>query len=251
MKINILILITIAVLYGCSSFHYSSKNIIGVYTQITNDSLKSFINLTIGKTEFNLVDVRDYTKLPDGGSQYLCCDTIAYGTWEIDNKHGVLSLSTSQLTNGYLKSKVIEQIDPRHTDSVYFVISNPIEKNMGTKHTYVFYTIEMDASGDFGNLLYDKEFRTSKIAVPNSFYDSINSISINAYTTPDYFARNISVNPVKTIPYILKNKRSNVFYIDIPKLTFGYITYLRLHEHLIKIVNKNELVWDGVIYRRK
>jgi hypothetical protein len=242
------IFIIVSLFCGCVTFHYSSEDLIGTYAQIREDGANPFINLTINKTGFVLVDVMNYNKR--GGGKYMCCDTIAYGSWKLDNKHGDLSFSTSQLSDTYIDDSVREETNANR-DSVFFYINNPIEKKMGKKHEYIFYKIDLYSIGSaFGEDLYEKQFNTNRIVAANPNHDHINEFSIQVYTTPDYFARNIAIDPVKTFYYKVKDRNTNSFRINIPDLTYGYITYLRLNERLIKIVNKNELIWDGIKYRR-
>jgi len=248
--IILIILIPITFLWSCKTFQYAPANIIGRYAQVRDDSVKSYIELTFENRNFLLADASGKSRKYYGGANYFCCDTIAYGTWEIDNNHGVISLSTPQLTNTYIDNNVREEINP-NADSVYFQISNPIEKQMGKDHKNIFYTFELySISDDFGEELYGKEYNSNRIVVANPRHAKIQQFSIHVYTRPEYFARNIAIDPVKTIPYKVKDYHSNSFKIDIPSLTYGYITYLRLKDHLLKIASNNELIWDGVEYKR-
>ena len=123
---------------------------------------------------------------------------------------------------------------------------------MGTVHKNIFYMLNLNSIGtNFGDNLTDKEFNSSRIVLANSNRSRIIDISLLIYTRPEYYARNIAVNPVKTIPYKIKDPGSNIFKIDIPKLTYQYITSLRLREHLLKIINNSEIVWDGVKYQKR
>ena len=239
-------------MYSCGTIHYSVGDMMGTYTQMEEDSLKSYIDLTFNKTGFTLVDETDHVRPNLHSKPFFCCDTIAYGTWKLDNKHGVLSLSTPQLTDTYIDDNVQEGTNP-NADFLYFSISNPIEKDMaGGQHGNIFYTFDLySTGGDLGDNLTGSEFNTNKIVINNPQHSVVQNFSINIYTKPDFYARYKSINPVKTFRYTVKNSLSNSFRIDIPKLTYGYFTYLRLKEHLIKIVDKDELIWDGVKYKRK
>ena len=240
----------ITIFYSCKTNHYLPKNIIGTFRQIRDDGVESNIDLTFSKTGFTLTDVADYLKMHNGGGKYLCCDTVAYGTWRIDNQHAILSLSTPQLTDTYIQDYIVEKTKP-NTDSLYFFVSNPIEKNMGVMHKNIFYTIDLSTVGsDVGEAAFLKEFDKNKIVIANPGYAWVENFSISIYLKPEFDARNIAINPVKTRHYTVKERSSNVFIIDIPGLTYSYFSYLRLKEHLVAIISKNELIWDGVRYKR-
>ena len=58
---------------------------------------------------------------------YTCCDTIAIGKWELDNSHGLISLSTPDFSNRGINLEVTEELNYSQ-DSVYIFISSPIER---------------------------------------------------------------------------------------------------------------------------
>lgn len=53
------------------------------------------------------------------------------------------------------------------------------------------------------------------------------------------------------LPYEVKNSNSNVFKINIPELSYGYLSYKRLNGDFVKIINRNKLLWDGKEYIRQ
>jgi hypothetical protein len=236
---------------GCKPFHYSEKDIEGTFTRSNDDSSFLKYDLNFYNGNFSLVDARDYSKV-HGGRWYNCCDTLTYGQWKIDNTHGVLIMSTPTLSDGYVRSTVTEEISGS-PDSVYFIISNPIEKRMGKVHSDVTYMLSFASSPEELEVSYDEvEYNSNRIVMPNPHHDRIIFFAIYIYPAHNLRVNNIAVNSANIgVEYTVKTRGANVFKIDIPKLTYGFFTYLRLKDHLVKIVNKNEIIWDGVRYLRK
>ena len=160
-------------------------------------------------------------------------------------------MSTWLSTNPFIGCKVEEDSKP-HDDSVYFHITNPIEKQMVKRHENIYYVIDIISSDQTLMDSFDgKEFYTNNIVMPRN-YGRIQEFETRVYTTSNYYEKgDVSITPVNTFYIPVKNMESNSFKIDIPKLTYQYISYQRFKNRLVKVVNKNELIWDGVLYKKK
>jgi hypothetical protein len=249
-NLALLIVVCIILFNGCAHFHYSLHDLIGDYHRVRGDTVETSETLSLYNHNFLLLDSGKLHVGKEIYKPYFCCDTIAYGVWEIDNEHGVLSLSTPQFSDDDITSKVIESFK-FSPDSVYFLISNPIEKRMGKKHENIFYTVEVYSSqNELGDNLSNKEFFTNSIIIPNLAQEKIEEISIHIYTAPEYDGRTISARLIKTATYKVTKRGNNFFEINIPALTYGYLSYLRFNQRLIKIINSNKLILDGVRYQK-
>src|ERR1700679_1517034 len=77
--------ILILFLSSCSTFKFTYSDFQGVYSQKGN----SKVSLVFKDNEFANID-------PGNGhlALYVCCDTIAYGNWGIDNSRGIIYLNS-------------------------------------------------------------------------------------------------------------------------------------------------------------
>lgn len=228
---------------SCSSSNFLSSDVVGTYFQTGKENMK----LSFGEKSFLYIDTFDYDHLPP----FACCDTLAFGFWEIDSQRGILSLSTPEFLNeSIVHINVIE--DEKHSkDSLYFVIDNPIERHFekyNQIHTEISYQLMLGSDNfDLDSKLSSKRFNTNFIVIP-SHGRLVNKISINIYPKTDFRGREINTREIYSINYEVNNENTNVFRISIPQLTYGYISYKRLHSDYLKIVSKNKLIWDGQEY---
>ena len=95
-----------------------------------------------------------------------------------------------------------------------------------------------------------KYFDTNKFALANKDRSKLRSFSVATVPKGSYNGRSLGIRRIYTPMYKIKNEKSNVFNIDIPELTYEFITYLRLRNDFIKIIDKNTLEWDGNKYIR-
>lgn len=254
LKLSICFLL-IGLFFSCKSFHYLPGEIVGNYKEMNEDGTTSGKNLIIDGTGFALVDNGPYRDR----SGFICCDSITYGSWKIDNVHGILSLSTPQLPQYFVSEKVHEE-SGLSKDSLYFFITNPIERSMGEKHENILYNIffqsytpsELHNSGLRTHLSLDDsvaniKYNTNRIVIANKNHAKITSFTIIIMPTADYSGRN-ALRLILTKQQIVNDGNSNVFKINMPDLTYGFITYLRLTDVYVKIVNNNELEWNGNRY---
>jgi hypothetical protein len=133
-------------------------------------------------------------------------------------------------------------------NTITFVIDNPIEKHYkryDEKYRELFYDIAITTSDDF---IYETSDKNS-IKIEGS--KKVLEFEITVYPKYNIPIRNISAKEVYTIPYKVKNPKTNVFKINIPQLDYGYLSYKRLNNDYVKIIDKNKLLWDGKEYIRK
>jgi hypothetical protein len=60
-----------------------------------------------------------------------------------------------------------------------------------------------------------------------------------------------SIKEIYSDDYHIKDFNDNIITISLPGVTLGYLTFLRLEEVYVKVVNGKELKWNGVLYKRK
>jgi len=226
----------------------SKGEIEGVYFQ---KDLKG-IELHLKKDSFVLLDAHNQEHLPT----FKCCDTITYGKWSIDKKHPLLVFSTPEnLGNAsdlyefyYVDMNVEEKIEPSNS-FITFVIDNPIEehyKKYDEKGRELFYTVRIDTGTDITDKKTD--LNPIKIRKTNRMISQFEIIINPKHNIP---IRDISAREIYTLPYEIKNPKSNLFKISIPELTYGFLSYKRLKDDYVKIISKNRLLWDGKEYIRK
>ncbi|WP_221417881.1 hypothetical protein, partial [Fulvivirga kasyanovii] len=98
-----------------------------------------------------------------------------------------------------------------------------------------------------------KKYYTDEILlnVPNGV--KIKSFEITVYPTECALGWRDSMPPihVTSMQYEVKDTESNVFKVNMPELTYCYLSSLRLDGDYVKILNKNQLEWDGHIYTKQ
>ena len=240
-KLNFFALISIFfVVTSCATYGLVEKEVYGVYELKENKA----IQLRLEKDSFVLIDTYKQKHLPS----FKCCDTIAYGNWNMDKKSSLIELNSPEILNdSYVYMEVEEELQSS-IDSISFVIDSPIEEHyrkFGEKYREVIYSVSLTTNEGF-------EVHTSD---DNPLFikrnDGLKSFEITIYPKYDIPIRKISTREVYTIPYEIKNPEANVFKIKIPLLDYGYLSYLRLSTDYVKIINKNKLLWDGKEYIKK
>lgn len=242
METRYYIIITVLLLLAsCASYNFSKKDIEGTYVQ---QEYKG-IELKFDENTFVLKDVYKQEHLPP----YDCCDTITYGNWKI-NKEGYIELTTpKEISTSYLNVNVIEK-EVKSSDSLYIFIDNPIEKfskNDNRKTSKLLYQLAISSNNNnFDNRIALKKFDKNQIAIAKEDNDlKINSIEIIVYVQSDISLSNLELREVYTMPYKVNNANSNFFNINIPNLNYGYLSYKRLENDYVKIINKQKLLWNN------
>lgn len=231
---------TTLILNSCATQKFLPKEIQGVFVQ-KNDKR---IQLQLNNQTFILRDNFEPSHL--AVKSYKCCDTIAYGKWTLDD--GFLSFSTpEELATFYLTANVIEEYD-RNNDSTTFIITNPIEKfrkkNQVMLNELNYNIVVTTKDGNTVNKSLD-----SNIITLYNIKD-VNTIEIEIYPKYNIDIREISARVVYIFPYKVVNTNANIYKIDIPELSYSYLTYERLNKDYVKIIDKNTLLWNGNEYIR-
>ncbi len=242
MKNKLLILFFVIVNVGCRTLYLKSGDVKGDYTQLNADGSPSKIILTLNDSTFTLINKGKYSK---GSSN--CCDTLTYGKWELDNRHGVLSFSTPEISS-WVWAKVEEEV-LANRDSLIFYITNPIERKTSKFRRNITYIVSLYGAGlELTEATDKKEYDTNRIAIFNPKHNRISDFAIYILAKPEYEYRDDAVSPLKTSFLPVKDRNANYFKIEMPDLTYGYLTYSRHKNDLAKIEDKGTLVWHGVKY---
>ena len=233
----------VSLLMSCATYEITSQDVQGTYRQVENNR----IELSLYKGKFVLKDNFEPSHLDI--ELYKCCDTIAYGKWQIDN--GYLELSSpEELSTYYLNMYVEEEVKSTHNSKTTVVIENPIESYYDKNNEdfrELYYSI--NATDIRGNSIKKKTDLSNKVDLETP--NGINSFEITVEPKYNIAIRNVATREVFTIPYQVKNPKANFFKIKIPELNYPYLTYKSLEKDYIKILSKNKLLWDGKEYVRK
>ncbi|MFD0862224.1 hypothetical protein ACFQ1M_08380 [Sungkyunkwania multivorans] len=246
-KKRYILLVLSFLIISCSSYKYLSGDLEGTYSKTDDNDIKLILN----QKSFLYINEYKQEHLPS----YDCCDTIAYGNWKI-NKEGYIELTTpEEISTSYLNVDVIEKEVKKSKDSLYVFIDNPIEKfskNDNRKTSKLLYQLAISSNNNnFDNAIALRKFDKNKIAIAKKDNDlKINSIEVIVYVQSDISLSNLELREVYTMPYKVNNANTNSFNINIPKLNYGYLSYKRLENDYVKIVNKQKLVWNNVEFLR-
>jgi hypothetical protein len=236
-----LISIMLVTLNSCVSHKYfTNQELEGTYIQKDDKG----IELQIGKTSFVLMNTYKQEHLPP----FKCCDTIAYGGWKRDKKESFLELNSPENLNTFYVGINVQEENILSNNMITFIIDNPIEKHYkkyNEKYRELFYDITITTDDD---LIYKT---SDKNPIKIEKKRKILEFEITIYPKYNIPIRNISAREVYTIPYQVKNPNANVFKIDVPQLDYGYLSYKRLNNDYVKIINKKKLLWDGKEYIKK
>jgi hypothetical protein len=96
---------------------------------------------------------------------------------------------------------------------------------------------------------YYKKYDEDVIKIPKP-KSHIIKFYLTAYPENSYRERELNIREIDTKEYIVKNSNADYFTIDIPQLSYQFITYRRLHKDIVLIKNKTTLEWDDNIYSK-
>ncbi len=184
---------------------------------------------------------------------FSCCDTITYGVWSFLNKPKLIKIDNQSSLNSLVNLQVVEK-NSSTKDSIYIYINNPIEdyyKKYRIDLRDICYYIELDSGDSRFDLsvahIYENNF--IKLSNPNKY--KIKSIQVFIYPKNNFVGRNIGERLFMTPIYNIKNIESNAIDINIPNLTYQYMTYIRLKEDFIRVIDRRHLEWNGDTYTKK
>ena len=188
-------------------------------------------------------------------SPYPCPDTIAFGTWELNKKLSFLKLqSPKHLVNHALFVEVTEKVIP-DVNTVTFEIYNDLEEhlennvfneNKNVNNREVEYML---SAGDLLSMQYLDTINS--ITVERESYTKLDKIDLVVTLTDNFYGWYRDNQMYLTVPYEIENPQANHFTINIPDLTRCKVGSRLLNQDFVRVINKNKLEWDGVIYKRK
>lgn len=241
---------------SCSSANlYEEEAMQGVFVQKGYEG----IQLRLNKNSFLFIDTNEQEHLPP----YDCCDTLSYGKWKMDER-GFLTLSSHENLGAFKISNsvpsiifemyVSETVD-FSKDSLYFLINNPIEKfykkNNRITRDIKYSLVIHSNNNDLNDSVLYKKYSTNEIVIAKSKNLKLSTFDLTVFIDCEIDVKNLTTRKIKIYPYHeVKNPKANVFKIDIPELSFGFLSYKRMNGDYIKIINKNKLLWDGKEYNR-
>lgn len=242
MKAVVKIQLVVIFFVSCTSSKYTSKEMEGVYERKGNPNIK----LILSKDKFSFTD-----PYKNDLALYTCCDTITTGFWT--KEKDLVCLSTPQIKSSVLPIEV-KEVSNFEKDTLYFYLNNPIEvyyKKYEVKERDIFYRVSITDNNGRLQSTWIQEFNSNfiKIVMPKNLV--INNFSIGIYPKAKFGGRNIGTQEVSTFVYHVKKQESNFFEINIPGLSYEFMTYIRLNRDFVRIVNKNKLEWDGYFYMKE
>ena len=213
----------------------------GIYFQQENLGVR----LIFDKNKFLYVDTYEDKHAP----AYACCDTISYGYWELDGPEFLKLYSAPELFS-FLDMKMIVRESHIDSDSVYFEIANPLEREYDRNDRPVEYSIFAPSIG-VEALYYPRKYDSGHIVLPNPENEEVRTFRIIVSPTCQFDGRNMGIREAMTVQYEVRDPSSNFFKIEIPDLTYVFMTCERLNGDYVKIVDRNRLIWDDYIYLRQ
>ena len=241
-KIKYLIFALFLFNMSCNSLR--EKQLIGTYLQDYDKNTMLIFNQNdfVIKEKYKQVDAPPFS----------CCDTTTIGVWSLLSKSKVVSIDNSSYFNKMIDIKVIEK-NTSPKDSIFIYLNNSIEEIYKKNRTRrdISYYIEFDSDNTEFGLLSSAMYDTNVIKLFNPHHYNINSLQIYVHPKFNFSGRNIAERFFVTQEYNIKNEGANRFIINIPDLTYEYMSYIRLKKDFIRIINKNKLEWDGEIYTKQ
>jgi hypothetical protein len=225
--------------FSCATNHLHLNKINGVFIHEEYKNLE----LHFENGSFTYLDTNTQKHLPT----FKCCDTIAVGKYKLETENLISISSLESLNFSYLHFDTKEKQDSSK-DSLVFIIDNPIEehyKKYNEKFRELYYNIEIQYKDKYIEILTDK----NPVFIKKE--GVITEFEITIYPKYDIPIREVTTRKVYTLPYKVLDEQSNIFNINITNLDYEYLCYKRLNQDYIKVVNKNKLLWDGVVYTRK
>ncbi len=233
--------ILLFIIYSCKTYHAKNTGL-----QVYKNTEKPCLQLHLKKDRFYYISDCEN---PNFIARFVCCDTIAGGTYVTNNKIKMLELSSDyMIRNNVLKVFVKEKIHTGLKDSIAIYIDNPIY-DLNGHHEPLMFEIELLGMGRDQNR-YRKDgssYMTFK-SIKNLY-----GISLNIYPKlPDVMLSNIGITGIELFEgmYSVEDPNSNVFEISIPDLTYDFLTLKRLDKDYVQIIDNDKLLWDGVTYKK-
>ena len=248
MKKVILIFNLILLLSNCKSAYIRGKEPInsstypvGDFRQQDNPSFQLTLNS----------DLSFLYSVPSGvyGFEGKCCDTISFGKWVIE-PNNMIALSTPD----YLSKKIpinVEEGFNVNLDTIYFSINNPIEElyfKDRERIRNIQYVVLVFTRDEHLREIANIESCSNIIKLNNSRKEDIEYFQILIYPGSFTYLLEGEIRKSETEIYFPKDHKSNQFKIYIPDLTGNFLKIRKLNRDFVKIINKDELEWDGHLF---
>jgi hypothetical protein len=200
-----------------------------------------------------------FIQIPSKSEHVLqCCDTLAYGSIKFNND-GYLELSTDTAIDKTSLYTTVKETENTSTDSLIFHIHSPIEKfHQGNKMKLndLIYSVVLIADSGENNasnsqLNQSPDFSEGELRWKAKRRYRLVSFIIQISPTNELFVKQFFASHLRTVEYKIKNENANEFDIDIPNLSFEYISYQRFHGDYAKVIDSNKILWGGMEYIRK
>lgn len=226
--------------FGCASVKFNPQNLQGTFTSRGNHNTK----IVIAGNSFTYIDLTQSGHLASP-----CCDTLAIGDFEIDRR-GFLVINSPDWLNDIFVDIVVNEKNTTNNDSVTFIITNPIEtgttKTNSSKSELEYSLLVQPKSGSLNYFRENNQvFDRNTITFFNPEKLSIDNFSILVKPKSSIFLKNLAVRELNSLEYHVKNSSSNIFEIEIPKLTYGYLSYKRMNGEFAKVIDNNTISWQG------
>jgi hypothetical protein len=222
----------------------SKREVYGNYVNLSNLSK----TITLSNSGFTFRDTILNLNFKSIGD---CCDTIAYGSWEMISKNHLLVLNSAEELGSQSFNKIkfnVIEYENLLDDSLVIEINNPLEKeNLGDDYEKVL-DYELMVIKKSENFIFQES--NKNIIVFSKFDEPLKEIKCYIYVNHKFRGRNMGVRPIEII-YFVKSAKANKFIINIPDLTYQYLTYLRFNREFIRVIDKDHLEWQGEIYVKK
>jgi len=181
------------------------------------------------------------------------CDTTTFGDWELIERGKLIKFNSDNSLGGselnFLDFNV-KELQLKDSDSIIIKFNNPIESGyLKTKNNTKELIYSCFLFSDFGDL--NSQITENNIATFIKPDSSLNKIVFEIYPNYNFKGRNVGVRVITNLGYKFKNPKSNYFEINMPNLSYNYLTYLRFNGEFIRVIDKDHLEWQGEIYVKK
>lgn len=239
----IIIILILFIMFACGKRQsplfikqYQKKEITGTYH---SNKYNKFLRFT--ETSYVYFEKESHL------ATWTCCDTISFGTWLIDGPNLINLSSSFNMGLVDVPCNIKEALNDNIDNQLCFKINGLIEK-FHKKHTYnkrgVTYILSL-----YGKFWHkDIPFKDSSICIREE--KKVEKIRISMVVNENFSGRQIGLKQFTSSIYLIRGEESNLFEINIP-VGYDYLTYLRLKEDYIKIIDNKRLKWNGEIYIKK
>jgi len=246
MAIRFFIILCVTFFFSCASTRVLEENFFGAYWNQEDNTQISILkgNGFIYENLSNKGDLALYT----------CCDTISYGSWKKINGN-IIELSTPEYLNIPITRMQVQEFETKNVNTLEFVIESPLEefyrKNPSNRRD-VNYKIELFTNDiQFELAQVNKLYKDNRIIIDIPEKTQVKGFVVEIIPTSFFSGQNIGFRRWSTLDYEIQEQEFSKFVIDLPDLSYDYLTYLRLYRDYVLFKKKGVLLWNGKKYKRK